>query len=644
MLKQSEKFENKFKTNLVTNSLLELGDDISDETKGKGRKFVSRFIEAGIAHYKNFGDVLITKETLDKFINTMVGCPVIITHKDIDDKNADKERVGVVSEVWYNQADGWYYCSGIIWNKKAIDLVKNQGWSVSCTYDFESDNQPKTHNGKKIDREFTNGEFLHLALVDNPRYERANIVMNSEDLYSNDNRVYNGWITLDEVDEEGNRKHVYIEGLVGQSKAEYSRKEKIFKDFKLGNETKFDFTHTRNKLTSEQQNKLKNIVNQIYSEYKGKPLAQLEVRSLGGDALGLCTSTNKCSIVGLDSSMYSGKYTQKHYETSIKEGFHPNTDNKDMIECVLTHELGHALTVNIDNQSFWSKVSKIRSDYLKNISKKDVENKDFISNYARVNKYEFVAEAFCQGYLSKKRGVYTEQIMNLINDHLGKVNQLKLVAENKTDNENEIIWVEDYGYGYPLDEEIYKKHSEEQEKQTNNKVKNNTERKENITMTALNDLENFVRGIVENAYKKDEVENEKDDKRKLIDEVAGMMKSAGADDELIRTAIAKMEKIAYDKSEADTADNKCKNKKEKVKEEMKEEKEADKKESLEEKDKEKEEKEDEFKKEKEIVKNSSDKEDTSAMDKTKEIVYNSNSNVKSSYVTRDERLKLGENY
>ena len=41
-----------------------------------------------------------------------------------------------------------------------------------------------------------------------------------------------------------------------------------------------------------------------------------------------------------------------------------------------------------------------------------------------------------------------------------------------------------------------------------------------------------------------EVKNEKVDKRKLIDEVAGIMKSAGADDEKIRTAIAKMEKLA----------------------------------------------------------------------------------------------------
>lgn len=169
------------KFNLITNSAVELGDDLSTETNGKGRKFVSKFIEPGVAHYEQFGDVLITKETLNKFINTMVGCPVIIKHKDITDENADKERVGVVSDVWFNEADGWFYCSGIIWDKQAIDLVKNQGWNVSCTYDFESDKQEKTHNGKKIDMEFTDGEFLHLALVDNPRYERANIVMNSED-------------------------------------------------------------------------------------------------------------------------------------------------------------------------------------------------------------------------------------------------------------------------------------------------------------------------------------------------------------------------------------------------------------------------------------------------------------------------------
>lgn len=169
------------KNSLIINNALEIGGDIATEANGKGRKFVSRFIEPGLAHYEEFGDVLITKETIDKFVQSMVGCPVIIKHKDITDANADKERVGVISRVWYDEKDGWFYCEGVIWNKQAIDLVKNQGWNVSCTYDFESDFKKGMYHGKEYDMEFTNGEFLHLALVPNPRYERANIVMNSKE-------------------------------------------------------------------------------------------------------------------------------------------------------------------------------------------------------------------------------------------------------------------------------------------------------------------------------------------------------------------------------------------------------------------------------------------------------------------------------
>lgn len=183
------------KNNLIINNAIELGENISLEDKGKGRHFTSRFIEAGLAHYQEFGDVLITKETLDRFVYTMVGCPVIIRHKDITKDNVDKERVGVVSKVWYNELDGWFWCEGIIWDKQAIDLIKNQGWSVSCTYDFESDFKKGTYHGKDYDMEFTGGEFLHLALVDNPRYERANIVVNSKDEESD-----TGFVTLKRKD------------------------------------------------------------------------------------------------------------------------------------------------------------------------------------------------------------------------------------------------------------------------------------------------------------------------------------------------------------------------------------------------------------------------------------------------------------
>lgn len=82
-------------------------------------------------------------------------------------------------------------------------------------------------------------------------------------------------------------------------------------------------------------------------------------------------------------------------------------------------------------------------------------------------------------------------------------------------------------------------------------------------------LESLVQGCL-----KARNEDEKTDKRKLIDEVGGILKDK-VDEEVWRTVIGKIEKLAYEKSEAGTADNKAKNedeKKEEIKEEKKEEK------------------------------------------------------------------------
>ena len=128
-----------------------------------------------------FGNVLITKESLDKFINTIVGVPVIINHKDLNSDNVSDERVGVVNSVWYDDKDGWYWCDGIIWDETAQNLITDKNWSVSCSYDVKTaDDKGGTENNIKYDMEFLDGVFTHLALVDNPRYERANIVFNSK--------------------------------------------------------------------------------------------------------------------------------------------------------------------------------------------------------------------------------------------------------------------------------------------------------------------------------------------------------------------------------------------------------------------------------------------------------------------------------
>ena len=168
----------------VCNAIITLGDT---DDSGKGRKFKSRFLTPGVAGYPGqFGNVLIKKETFDKFINSMVGVPVIVNHKDLSKDNADDERVGVVSNVWFDEKDGWYWCEGVIWDETAINLIQDKGWSVSCSYDVKlADDTGGTENNIPYDIEFLDGVFTHLAIVDNPRYERANIVFNSKIVINN---------------------------------------------------------------------------------------------------------------------------------------------------------------------------------------------------------------------------------------------------------------------------------------------------------------------------------------------------------------------------------------------------------------------------------------------------------------------------
>ena len=472
------------KFNLITNSAIDLGDNLEAESNGKGRKFISRFIEAGVAHYEQFGDILIKKETLDKFIHTMIGCPVIIKHKDITDKNVDKERVGVVSDVWYNQSDGWFYCSGIIWDKQAIDLVKNQGWNVSCTYDFESDKQPLTHNGKELAMEFTNGNFLHLALVDNPRYNDANIVMNSKE------EVNNGWVTLaDKSDESGRPIRVFIAGYGGGSyKAPNWYKEQV-DEYKNNKTTKFVLTD----VSEEKQKEIKDTVSNILKEYDIPDLIGVSVGGLSSNyAFNL--GNGERNAIRLSRKYYTNpELMKKEFSNNCKTGFHP----KGLVDvspekAVLMHELGHSITAERKNTEFWNDVKDIQKRYEKEL-KKDPNSKNFISRYADRNYDEFIAEAFCDAKLSEKPSDYSIEVLNLIDKHYklnsSEAKQLRLfnsimkaineLKKDKEKDEYEITWWEEGGFGYPVDEEELKewdkKQKEEGEEAAEEQAKNSFE-------------------------------------------------------------------------------------------------------------------------------------------------------------------------
>lgn len=144
-----------------------------------------------------------------------------------------------------------------------------------------------------------------------------------------------------------------------------------------------------------------------------------------------------------------------------------------------------------------------------------------------------------------------------------------------------------------------------------------------------------------------EIENEKVDKRKLIDEVGGILKGK-VDDEVIRTIIGKMEKMSYDDSEASADNKKVKN--EADEEDKKVDNEEDEKEDnkVDNEDEEDEEKVEELKKEekKDVDNKCKNSKEENYFDKLNKI-YNSAKKIEepsADYESKQARLDAGKEY
>lgn len=519
--------DTKFTT--VNNAVIQLGD--IDDT-GKGRHFISRFIQAGLVKIENHGIVLLKKETLDASLPTIVGAPVIIQHKDITEDNADELRCGVISNARYNEFDGWYYVEGVIWDEKAIELI-NKGWSVSCSYDFLAFNDDGgIENNIKYDKEFTQLNFTHLAIVDNPRYERANIVFNSK--IANENQYHKPKGTADG--------------------GQFSEAPEDFKN-----------------------SQIKNPDGKLLDIFHGSPEDFEEFKE------------NELGIFFSSSEAIAKTYRKK--------------------------KNGILYTTNIN---------------LQNPLELDVKG----ANWNKIN-----------GYLK------TDEVAKFVKDN----NYDGLILKNVVDVGTYPISEDKHEYDKPHTDYIVfnPKNIHIKSKQILNNINNSKEQ----DMAILEELKKLI-VKVENEKGEDmddkeqkEVENEKVDKRKLIDEVGGILKGK-VDDEIIRTIIKKMEEMSYDASEDSKADNKKVKNEEDKEEDKKVENEEDKEEDVENKCK-NEAKEDKEKVEevKEDVKEDVDnkcknsKDDITSFDKINEI-YNSVRQLKEEkkYVSRQEKLDNAVEY
>ena len=209
----------------------------------KGVCFKMRFIEPGLVYYEDLGTVLVQKPALDAMAQSFVGKPVFVLHQSTANDDFSSGRAdGIVSRVWYEQADGWYWLEALVWDPDALTNI-DRGYSLSCAYDVLkwTDAQGK-HNNIAYVNEVVGGEYTHLALVPNPRYEGARIIYNQgghmkiklwpfqKDKKPEEVQASEVELTNALVEVEG--KEVPLEEIVNGFKAEELRKAEELKNAK----------------------------------------------------------------------------------------------------------------------------------------------------------------------------------------------------------------------------------------------------------------------------------------------------------------------------------------------------------------------------------------------------------------------------
>ena len=168
------------------------------------KAFKCSFIEPGVVFYQDLGEckvcgnarscgegkcetegatVLVKQECLSKMAQSFVGKPVIdMMHKDVTPETvAEGEADGIVTRVWLDDKSGWWMCEFLVWDPETQMHCESTAYSVSCAYEpTDVDGAGGEYHNIPYAEEILNGEYTHLAIVTNPRYEGARIFVNSK--------------------------------------------------------------------------------------------------------------------------------------------------------------------------------------------------------------------------------------------------------------------------------------------------------------------------------------------------------------------------------------------------------------------------------------------------------------------------------
>lgn len=140
--------------------------------------FYGLHFSPGVAEYSPEGKepfrVFINENAAKKMDETFTGKPVYVEHVDeVDLANIQHEADGYVFNSFYNPHDGKHWVRFIVVSDAGQDAIR-KGWKLSNAYAPKGPLAPGgLWHGVEYKNEIMDGEYEHLAIVPNPRYEES---------------------------------------------------------------------------------------------------------------------------------------------------------------------------------------------------------------------------------------------------------------------------------------------------------------------------------------------------------------------------------------------------------------------------------------------------------------------------------------
>lgn len=477
---------------------------------------------------------LFRKETLDSLRliplidgHTMIG-------KDFtapEDKGLD----GTLGDNVSHDTDTIYNDLKIISNKMK-DEIKNGKKELSLGYFCRYDKQPGTYKGQRYDYVQRDIIANHLALVDKGRmgadvrvYDSKNIpegeafAMDSIDIAIDKDEDIE-WITVRGTHvpiKKGENKEQAVKKFLEEKNRAY--KNKLFKE-----------------ATKRVEEKEKNKLQKEAEEIQKRQSEREDTENLSFKDKQFRDATKKVEQKRLNEIKEKlGKQSGGEHKIGEKVGF------KDYqgVEYKLTKKENGMLTFeNIDDDS--DKIEMSENSFNRQLKEKNAqkfgsaksepEKKEQNPFEKTLSKTGFKKDDNDYSYTKEYADGTTISVHSEKNDDSGKFYIADIVDKNGNMSQKE--------YHYQGIEDVFNKLNKEYEKsgqqKAGKKKKETTDSMEYKTIQGEGKME-----------KEKKVAVADEDKRKLIDEIGGILKDKGLDDEIIRTVIGKAEKIAYNKSE-----------------------------------------------------------------------------------------------